>query len=260
MKHTHPGILCLALSALVLGSVSGAQPPSPATPPPAANGSAASPAPNADDMGYLLGLGFGEQMHNLGVTDQLSNEALARGMKDGLQGKKATPADRAQVQEYIRSVVAAVMAHNEAQGKEFLARNGKEKGVVTTASGLQYKILLPGDRKAAPVALTDEVTVQYRGKLIDGKQFDSTYDRNAPLSLKVNGVIPGWREALLLMKPGAKWQLFVPPELGYGRNPQPGIPAGSLLIFDVELLSVSSNGGPATPPGAPASPPPRQTN
>ena len=239
----------------MLGSA-GAQPPSPATPP----GAAPSPAPNVDDQSYLLGLGFGEQMHNLGVTDQLSNEAISRGLKDGLQGKKITQAERAQVQEYIRSVVAAATAHNEAQGKEFLTRNGKEKGVVTTASGLQYKILLPGDRKAAPVAPTDEVTVQYRGKLIDGKQFDSTYDRNAPLSLKVNGVIPGWREALLLMKPGAKWQLFVPSELGYGKNPQPGIPAGSLLIFEVELLSVSSNGGPASPPGAPATPPPPRTN
>ena len=131
---------------------------------------------------------------------------------------------------------------------DLLARNGHEKGVTTTASGLQYKVIAPGDRKAAAVAPTDAVTVQYRGKLLDGSEFDSTYARGAPVSFAVNGVIPGWQEALVLMKPGAKWQLFVPPELGYGASPKPGIPGGSLLIFDVELLSAKSSGAPASPP------------
>jgi FKBP-type peptidyl-prolyl cis-trans isomerase FklB len=244
------------------GAPLGAQTPVPATnqPAPAGGAAAANPAaPSADDIGYLFGLSFGEQMHNVGITDQLSPEALSRGLKDGMQGKKTTPADRTHVQEYIRSVMDAAVARNEAQAKDFLARNGREKGVTTTASGLQYKILLPGDRKAEAVTPTDGVTVQYRGKLIDGTQFDSTYDRNAPASFTVNGVIPGWQEALLLMKPGAKWQLFVPPELGYGRSPKPGIPAGSLLIFEVELLSVKSNSGPAAPPGSPANRPAPQS-
>jgi len=94
--------------------------------------------------------------------------------------------------------------------------------------------------------------VQYRGKLLDGSEFDSTYTRGTPASFQVNGVIPGWQEALVLMKPGAKWQLFVPPELAYGANPKPGIPGGSLLIFDVELVSVKSSGA----PGARGAPPP----
>jgi FKBP-type peptidyl-prolyl cis-trans isomerase len=109
------------------------------------------------------------------------------------------------------------------------------------------------------------VTVQYRGKLLDGTEFDSTYTRGAPATFAVNGVIPGWQEALVLMKPGSKWQLFVPPELAYGANPKPGIPGGSLLIFDVELLSVKSSAAPAAPaPGhttdTELAPPPGQTD
>ena len=115
-----------------------------------------------------------------------------------------------------------------------MARNGKEKGVVTTASGLQYKILAAGDKKAPPIALTDTVTVEYRGKLADGMEFDSSYSRGVPATFPVNGVIKGWQEALVLMKPGAKWQLFVPPELAYGPRAQQKIPANSLLIFDVK--------------------------
>jgi FKBP-type peptidyl-prolyl cis-trans isomerase len=262
MTHTSTAILrhvCMTGLLFAAGVPVGAQTPAPGTNQPAPAGAAAAnpAAPSADDIGYLFGLSFGEQMHNVGITDQLSPEALSRGLKDGMQGKKTTPADRAHVQEYIRSVMDAAVARNEAQAKDFLARNGREKGVATTASGLQYKILLPGDRKAAAVTPTDGVTVQYRGKLIDGTQFDSTYDRNAPASFTVNGVIPGWQEALLLMKPGAKWQLFVPPELGYGKSPRPGsgIPPGSLLIFEVELLSVKSSAGPAVPPGTPGNPP-----
>jgi len=99
---------------------------------------------------------------------------------------------------------------------------------------------------------TDSVTVQYRGKLLDGTEFDSTYARGAPATFTVNGVIPGWQEALVLMKPGAKWQLFVPPELAYGARPQPGIPGGSLLIFDVELVSVKPSAAAAPAPARPA--------
>jgi FKBP-type peptidyl-prolyl cis-trans isomerase len=187
-------------------------------------------------------------MHGVGITDQVAVDAIARGLKDGLQGKRSTQTDRQQVQEFVHSVMEAAVARNQAASKDFLARNGHEKGVMTTASGLQYKVIAPGDRKAAAVVPTDAVTVQYRGKLLDGSEFDSTYARGAPASFAVNGVIPGWQEALVMMKPGAKWQLFVPPELGYGASPKPGIPGGSLLIFDVELLSVKPSGAPASPP------------
>jgi FKBP-type peptidyl-prolyl cis-trans isomerase FklB len=256
MKHTSVNILRQTCSAWLMVAAApfvGAQTPSsaPATPPAAAPAPEPAATPNPDQAGYLFGLTFGEQMHGVGITDQVSVDAIARGLKDGLQGKRSTPADRQQVQGFVRSTMDAVVARNRAAAKDFLARNGHEKGVTTTASGLQYKILLPGDRKAAAIAPTDAVTVQYRGKLLDGSEFDSTYARGAPVSFAVNGVIPGWQEALVLMKPGAKWQLFVPPELGYGVAPQPGIPGGSLLIFDVELLSAKSSGAPAAPPEHP---------
>jgi len=251
MKQTRIGILhrtCIAWVMVATAPLVGAQtPPSAPAAPSPMNSSGADPAAvqNADDISYLFGLTFGEQMHGVGITDQVTIDAIARGLKDGLQGKKSTPADRQQVQNFVHSVMEAAVARNQAAAKDFLARNGHEKGVTTTASGLEYKVILPGDRKAAAVAPTDAVTVQYRGKLLDGSEFDSTYARGAPATFTVNGVIPGWQEALVLMKPGAKWQLFVPPELAYGASPKPGIPGGSLLIFDVELVSVKSSGAPA---------------
>jgi FKBP-type peptidyl-prolyl cis-trans isomerase len=255
MKHTNINILgqaCGAWLMIAAAPLVGAQTP-PATPPATAPAPGTPAALSPDQAGYLFGLTFGEQMHGVGITDQVSTDAIARGVKEGLQGKHSSPADRQQVQEFVRSTMEAGVAHNQAAAKDFLARNGHEKGVTTTASGLQYKVLLPGDRKAAAVTPADAVTVQYRGKLLDGSEFDSTYVRGTPASFTVNGVIPGWQEALVLMKPGAKWQLFVPPELGYGASPKPGIPGGSLLIFDVELLSVK----PAAPPQSDIKPAPK---
>jgi FKBP-type peptidyl-prolyl cis-trans isomerase FklB len=254
MKQTRIGFLREIGMAWVMVAAAphvGAQIPSPAPVAPSpTNSSAADPSAvqNADQMSYLFGLTFGEQMHGVGITDQVSLDAIARGLKDGLQGKRSTPADRQQVQDFVHSVMEAAVARNQAAAKDFLARNGREKGVTTTASGLEYKVIAPGDRKAAAVAPTDAVTVQYRGKLLDGSEFDSTYTRGAPATFTVSGVIPGWQEALVLMKPGAKWQLFVPPELAYGANPKPGIPGGSLLIFEVELQSVKSSAAPAAAP------------
>jgi FKBP-type peptidyl-prolyl cis-trans isomerase FklB len=203
-------------------------------------------------MGYLFGLTFGEQLHSVGISTQVDQESIARGIKDGLQGKKSVRADQAQIQAFVRTVMTETLAHNKQAAKDFLEKNGHEKSVTTTADGLQYKVLIPGNAKAASIQPTDEVTVQYRGKLIDGSEFDSSYARGTPATFKVNGVIKGWQEALVLMKPGAKWQLFVPPELAYDNSPRPGIPAGSLLIFDVELVSVKPSQPPAaaSPPGA----------
>ena len=251
MKHTTVGTLswtCGAWLMVAAAPLALAQPPSqpPGTPgaPSAAN---STPAATPAQSGYLFGLTYGEQLHGVGITDQVAIEDIVRGLKDGLQGKKSTPADRQLVQEFVRSTMEAAIGRNQAAAKDFLARNGHEKGVTTTASGLEYKIIAPGDRKAPAIAPTDAVTVQYRGKLLDGTEFDSSYARGAPASFTVNGVIRGWQEALVLMKPGAKWQLFVPPELAYGASPKPGIPGGSLLIFDVELLSAKSTNAPAAP-------------
>jgi peptidylprolyl isomerase/FKBP-type peptidyl-prolyl cis-trans isomerase FklB len=258
MKHIKHMIVetlrrtCGAWLMVAAAPLAGAQTSSPAPAPAAPPAAASTATPSAGQSGYLFGLTFGEQLHNVGVSDQVALEDIERGLKDGLQGKKSTPADRQQVQEFVRAAMASAITRNQTAAKDFLARNGHEKGVMTTASGLEYKVISAGDRKAPAIAPTDAVTVQYRGKLLDGTEFDSTYARGVPASFTVNGVIPGWQEALVLMKPGAKWQLFVPPELAYGARPQPGIPGGSLLIFEVELVSVKPSGA-----AAPARPAPK---
>jgi FKBP-type peptidyl-prolyl cis-trans isomerase FklB len=247
-----------ALSLLVLVAVATlgeAQTPPPAVKPPptTAPGADPGPAPTPDQISYLFGLIFGAQMHNTGISsDGVVPDAVMRGLKDGLQGKTPSATDQQQVQAYARSAVDAMAARNAAAAKEFLAKNAKEKGVITTASGLQYKILAAGDKKAPPIAPTDTVTVEYRGKLTNGTEFDSSFSRGVPATFPVNGVIKGWQEALVMMKPGAKWQLFVPPELAYGPRSQPKIPSNSLLIFDVNVLSAeNANAPPKAPPGTP---------
>jgi FKBP-type peptidyl-prolyl cis-trans isomerase FklB len=222
--------------------------------PPAAT--AATPAatnPKADDRtSYLFGLSYGAQMRNAGITNQVSVDAIQRGIKDGLNGKDPTQDDGRQLQNFVTSLQQAATGNNKAAATEFLAKNGKEKGVITTASGLEYKVMAAGDKKAPPIASTDQVTVQYRGKLLDGSEFDSSYSRGTPAVFPVNGVIKGWQEALLLMKPGSKFQLWVPPALAYGDTPRPKIPGGSLLVFDVEVVSaVNPAAAAAAPPTAP---------
>lgn len=123
------------------------------------------------------------------------------------------------------------------KGQQFLAENGKRDGVKTTASGLQYEVLTPGDGKS-PKA-TDTVLVHYKGTLLDGKEFDSSYKRNQPISFPLNRVIPGWTEGVQLMKEGAKYRFFIPSNLAYGASGAPGaIGPNETLIFDVELLKV----------------------
>jgi FKBP-type peptidyl-prolyl cis-trans isomerase FklB len=217
----------------------------------------ATPAPDTspEHTSYLFGLTFGEQLHSVGITSQVDQDAIARGLKDGLDGKKSTRADQQQIQGFVRNLMTETVARNKQAATDFLEHNGHEKGVKTTPDGLEYKILIPGNAKAAAIQPSDEVTVHYRGKLLDGSEFDSSYAHGAPVTFRVNGVIKGWQEALVLMKPGAKWELFIPPDLGYGATPHPGIPAGSLLVFDIELISVKpaeappAAGAPGTPPG-----------
>jgi FKBP-type peptidyl-prolyl cis-trans isomerase FklB len=231
-----------------------------AQPPATAPGADPAPPLTPDQISYLLGLNFGSQMHTAGVSaNDITAEGLARGVKAALAGKTPTEAEQQQVQAFVRTTMQTGIARNEATAKDFLARNGKEKGVLTTPTGLQYKVISAGDAKAPAIGPTDKVTVDYRGKLIDGSEFDSSYSRGMPATFPVNGVIKGWQEALVMMKPGAKWQLFVPPALAYGDRSQPKIPAGSLLIFDVNVLSAvaaakpgaAPNAGPSAPPGTP---------
>ena len=254
-QHTfrlHHGLgslaLLLALSPLVGAATPPAAPAAAGAPATDAKAGSAPPAISNEQAGYLFGLTFGEQLHGIGVTDQISSKDIARGIQDALQGKKSTPADKQQVQEFARSLITAQQARNQKAAQDFLGANRAKPDVKTTASGLQYKVMSPGDAKAPAIAATDQVTVNYRGTLIDGSEFDSSYARGQPAQLVAANLIQGWREALLLMSPGAKWRLFVPPELAYGaKPPTPAIPPNALLVFDVDLVSIDPpNSVPAT--------------
>lgn len=133
-------------------------------------------------------------------------------------------------------------AANAEAGRAFLADNAGQPGVVTTTSGLQYRVLEAG---SGPIPeASDQVRAHYRGRLIDGTEFDSSYARGKPAVFPVNRLIPGWTEALQLMPAGSRWELFIPAELAYGkRSPSPAIPPSSTLVFELELLQVLPNGG-----------------
>jgi len=174
-------------------------------------------------------------------------DVLVQGLKDGLADKELRLTDEemaAEIQNFQKEMQAkmvaemeALAASNKAAGEAFLAENAKKEGVTVTASGLQYKIIEEGSGDSP--GPDDVATVNYRGTLVDGTQFDSSYDRGQPATFPVGGVIAGWTEALQLMKPGAKWQIFIPSDLAYGeRGAGKDIGPNSTLVFDVELISV----------------------
>ena len=244
-------VLFPAACVAVLGSALAfaQQPEAPAATPaapaaaPAKKAAAAPAAASTHTPSYSLGLLFGQQLRTSSLTNESINAAqLAAGIKDALAGKaELSDADKAN----INKLANAAGESNHAAAAKFLAENAKKPGVVTTASGLQYKVLTPGSG-ASPNA-TDEVTVNYKGTLLNGTEFDSSYKRGEPAKFPLNHVSPGWSEGVALMKPGAKYQLWIPPQLGYDLHSPPGIPPGSLLVFEVELLSAK-----AAPPAAPA--------
>jgi FKBP-type peptidyl-prolyl cis-trans isomerase len=207
---------------------------------------------------YSLGLAIGTQLHNLGLSkDAVTFDKIVQGLRESLNGTaQAGPADQQKVQALVQSSRASIADANRAAAKKFLDENGKQKDVMTTASGLQYQVVAPGSGDSPHP--TDEVSVNYRGTLLNGTEFDSSFKRGQPATFPVNGVIRGWQEALVLMKPGAKWNLYIPPELAYGDNSPPPIPPGSLLKFEVELLSVKAPASTGAAPGAgSAIPPPK---
>jgi FKBP-type peptidyl-prolyl cis-trans isomerase len=268
--------LAAAAAALLAGALPApAQQPSPgASPPstPAAQGTAPAvkkaPAKGAAAEGevseksaqsYSLGLIWGEELRTHGVTpDSISTARIAQGVHDAITGKVAvSDKDR----DNLRALAASAGEANHKAAAKFLAENGKKPGVTTTRSGLQYQELRAGSGDSPKAS--DSVVVNYRGTLLDGTEFDNSYKRGEPATFEVDRVIPGWTEALQLMKPGAKWKLYIPPQLAYDLRSRPPIPPGSMLIFDVELVSVKPAAAPSPPasanpvPGkpAPASPP-----
>jgi len=235
-------VLALAQAPIAPGDVSAPTAltaPAAPTKPAAVDATAATAAPAADEASsYSVGLTFGSQLRKSGLEQSLSLDAIARGMKDGLAGKALTPDDQDRAMQLLRAGRDAVAGRNRVAASAFLAQNGTVNGVVTTASGLQYTIVKEGDTKAPSPSLKDRVTVHYRGRLLDGTEFDSSDKHQQAATFRLDGVLKGWREALQLMKPGSQWRVFIPPELAYGDNTPQSIPPGSMLVFDVELVRV----------------------
>jgi FKBP-type peptidyl-prolyl cis-trans isomerase FklB len=198
-----------------------------------------------DKESYAIGMDIGRKLKQQQI--ELNPEAISQGIWDSLTDGKtlmteeeyrdAMTAFTNKMKQKQEAQMKGMSDKNKQEGETFLADNKKKESVVTTASGLQYKVITEGTG-ASPKS-TDTVSVHYKGTLINSKEFDSSYRRGQPASFPVNGVIKGWTEALQLMKVGSKWQLFIPSELAYGeRGAGRDIGPNSTLIFDVELLSI----------------------
>jgi len=198
-----------------------------------------------EKLSYIFGHDIGNTFKAQGL--EVDYKVLSDAIKAGYEGKDTlmTAEEMDQVrkdfiakkQAEAQAKVAAMAEANIKEGEAFLAENGKKKGVVTTASGLQYQILT--DAKGAKPAATDTVTVHYRGTTLNGQEFDSSYKRNAPTTFPLNKVIPGWTEGLQLMPAGSKFKFFIPANLAYGpQGSPPTIMPNSTLIFEVELISI----------------------
>ena len=249
-------ILMLVLGCLIAVSVYAAKESSKATvvPPPTPEKKASAPpiimqkvgslVTEMDKVSYAIGVQLGTNFKNQGIDIEI--DKLIQGFKDVTAGKKLELTE-AEIQQTMMAFgqkmrekqlekQKADAAKNLAAGKAFLYANGKKEGVKVLPSGLQYKVLKEGTGKTPTAA--DKVKTHYRGRLIDGMEFDSSYKRGKPAEFGVTAVIKGWTEALQLMKEGAKWELYIPANLAYGEQARPTIPANSTLIFEIELLEI----------------------
>ncbi len=200
---------------------------------------------DADKYSYAIGAMQGGRMtQDLAIS--LNKELLVKGFSDGVNNNSTMSEEeiKANLQEFQKLMQEAMKKKREAEsaaavkeGAAFMKANAKKEGVKVTDSGLQYKVIVPGDGKNRPKA-TDKVSVHYTGTLVNGKKFDSSVDKGKPATFGLNGVIKGWTEGLQYMSVGAKYQFYIPAELGYGTRGTSGIPPNSVLIFDVELLDI----------------------
>ena len=198
-----------------------------------------------EKISYIIGMDIGTNFKRQSID--IDPDILGRGIKDGLSGAKPLLSEQEakEVLAAFEKVMKgkqeesrkAIGEKNKKEGEVFLAENKTKEGVKTAPSGLQYKVIKPGTGKK-PQA-TDTVTVNYRGTLVDGTEFDSSYRRGKPATFPVSGVIPGWTEALQLMEEGAKWQIIIPSKLAYGeQGAGQMIGPNATLIFEVELISI----------------------
>jgi FKBP-type peptidyl-prolyl cis-trans isomerase FklB len=195
---------------------------------------AVAPQSENDKAIYSLGYDLGTELK--GNVLELNSELLLQGINDALDGNKPLVKTTGR-NKALAQIRAQRLQHNLEQSQAFLAENAKKEGVVTLDSGLQYKVIHAGEGKS-PQA-TNSVTVNYRATLVDGTELDSSYERGKPSTYQMKKVIRGWREALLMMKEGDKWELYIPPQLAYDkRGLRNRIPPNSALIYEVELIAV----------------------
>ena len=198
-----------------------------------------------DRASYSIGLSLGQDFKSRDIM--INPDIIAMGIRDVLEGNETQLSQEEAIAalQQLQAMAAArqqealakMAETNKAAGEAFLAENGKRDGVVTTESGLQYEIITAGTGNSPQAS--DQVTVDYRGTFIDGTEFDSSYGRGEPASFSVEGIIPGWTEALQLMKEGAKWKLYVPSDLAYGvQGAPPVIEPNTTLVFEVELKEI----------------------
>jgi FKBP-type peptidyl-prolyl cis-trans isomerase FklB len=192
-----------------------------------------------DSLSYAIGVNIGSAMKSQGL-DSINVNTLGKAIQSALKGDSLLINDTAAnmfLSDYFQNRQRRAAEENKKAGEQFLAENKAKQGVSTTASGLQYQVLQEGT--GAKPGPNDRVTVHYTGTTLKGEKFDSSYDRGTPATFPVGGVIPGWTEALQLMKAGSKYKLFIPAELAYGENGSgPAIGPNSVLVFEVELISV----------------------
>jgi len=245
MKH----VLSLTTAVLIastpiLAQQSAAPAPTAAT---AATAATSSFKSETEKRSYAIGLTISDSFKN---RPEFDGDAVISGFNDGIKGnakltdqekQEVVTAYQTEVQARREKEFRAVAAKNLEEGKTFLASNKKQPGVITTATGLQYEVISSGKGKTRKSPKeTDTVTVQYKGTLLDGTEFDSSYKRNQPATFPLNGVIKGWTEGLQKMKVGDKFKFYIPAELAYGENAAGLIGPNSVLIFEVELVSIAT--------------------
>lgn len=213
-----------------------------------------------EQISYAIGQDMGMTLKRLEIP--LDQGMVFRGIQDAMTGDSTktllTPEERQKAMETLMKQIrdartkkdSLASAENTAKANEFLAKNKAEAGVITTASGLQYKTLQEGN--GASPKTTDQVSAHYIGTLIDGTEFDNSYTRGQPASFPVTGVIPGWQELLPLMKVGQKVKCWIPPQMAYGPRSAGRIPPNSMLIFEVELIGIGAAQPATAPAGKPA--------
>ncbi|MBN1497651.1 MAG: FKBP-type peptidyl-prolyl cis-trans isomerase [Spirochaetes bacterium] len=191
-------------------------------------------------VSYGIGTQFARDMKNRGM--ELDMNAFNLAVEDVMKGRESRLKDEEirnafqKLSEELMKKQTAKASENMKLGEEFLEKNKKKQGVQVTKSGIQYRVIKDG--AGVPPKASDTVKVHYKGTLIDGTEFDSSYKRNQPAEFPLDQVIPGWTEGLQLMKPGSKYELVIPSALGYGAQGNQSIPGNSVLIFEVELLEV----------------------